>query len=1117
MDNLNVKNINDEKIFSVIDPQGQGEVQDRIRPISISINQDVKTVSDETESKVTISVYWNDTWKEILNLTFNDSLRKEYGKLVEDLTAIQKDVDMKQYKDAETKTNDMLKYLANISNKYTQMSTKVDNIKSSVNPFVTVTAEKDHFSVKVSERLLNFLLSKFEKVATLDYRKSNENFCINASKYNEDTIDLYYHSPALFETQGYMTVVKNFKTIGSYKATYDQFSKLASKLSFTPEKMGYKKDRFVGYTKTAEVVMQNIFFDTVDEAKEWQEMVDEKKKEEVATEETNQEETTEKPTVSELPNDVQKGNSPAREDGGLARPDESFAGADELPENEPQQQQQMGQGMAASRRINNVKKKAKRFNIKIDDMDITVNDTTDKFTEEEIKQQIIKKNPTIYWSDDRAEHWFFDFPFEVDGDRYWISSEKIANDLNSMTVRVEEDAFNKGANKNKKSLKKKAEEKLYKYEELSEDAKDKVRSYFSNNDHSWFYEDQFPEEQEYILKEKYAQYNVERDNLDIEWDNYNRCTVNLKDKFAYWPAFKTIWVDCAKQVLKDLPMFAKDSELLEDWATEAASDMYFQHDHFEVYSGLNDIDDQDGMELSYQISDLCTKAYEEKVEPILSDIASDFEDILQKQEDYFYSEQYVEDECAGREILFDEEGNIVKEGKKRNGLRRKANLNKKAKFVVKDVETGLFLKNDKTVEDTKDATIYNTREEAENAIDEIMYKVINKMKEYHPTLEPVNSEDYYEVIEINASTNKKALYGDVQEADIVPAKTETKVYLQSEEKKTATDYKGEVAELLDEINEPDVLVDYISEDDAKKICKELNIPHEAEWYKGDLRGYIAEIPDGMVDVLIEYISESDAEHIWRQIQRDMGNDIDSSKKINVKKQAEELDVDGEQEEDTIAIGDIVTVDTDTLADKDEFAKYEVFAGEPAILMEVDKDNIDNVVIEKVEYPYERTTIEKEKIDIYDDVAGEEIILEDADGDEMVATLSAIPEIAASTKIKSVKKVATLSKKAGYVKIDTEDYLNLLSDRAKEIGRQIPMEEEFFNYIRDFGEDTDFGSPSYVVDNYCINGEFVERETGFTADGDYSNKFKEYNGDWNEFCSNEAVFYNEEEACLNLGL
>ena len=111
----------------------------------------------------------------------------------------------------------------------------------------------------------------------------------------------------------------------------------------------------------------------------------------------------------------------------------------------------------------------------------------------------------------------------------------------------------------------------------------------------------------------------------------------------------------------------------------------------------------------------------------------------------------------------------------------------------------------------------------------------------------------------------------------------------------------------------------------------------------------------------------------------------------------------------------------------------------------------------------------------------------------------------------------VSKKAGYVKIDTEDYLNLLSDRAKEIGRQIPMEEEFFNYIRDFGEDTDFGSPSYVVDNYCINGEFVERETGFTADGDYSNKFKEYNGDWNEFCSNEAVFYNEEEACLNLGL
>ena len=114
-----------------------------------------------------------------------------------------------------------------------------------------------------------------------------------------------------------------------------------------------------------------------------------------------------------------------------------------------------------------------------------------------------------------------------------------------------------------------------------------------------------------------------------------------------------------KQVLKDLPMFAKNSELLEDWATEAASDMYFQHDHFEVYNGLNDIDDQDGMELSYTISDLCTKAYEEKVEPILSDIASDFEDILQKQEDYWYSDEYIKEECAVREILFDKDGNMV--------------------------------------------------------------------------------------------------------------------------------------------------------------------------------------------------------------------------------------------------------------------------------------------------------------------------------------------------------------------------------------------------------------------------------------------------------------------------
>ena len=292
MESLNVKNINDEKIFNVIDPNGQGEVVNRIRPISISINQKAETINDETDSTVNLSVYWNDTWKSILDLTFNDSLRQEYGKLTEDLTKIQKDIDMKQYKDAETKTSDFLKYVANLSSKYTAIP-ETQNVAASKNKFITIKAERNSVKATISDKLLNFMLKKFAKVNDLDYTKANECYRINRNSCIANDIALYFHSPELFQKQAYMTVVKDNKVVGSYKATYDQFCKLASKFDVTPQKLGYSKDKLAGYMKTAEVVMQNIFFDSVDEAKDWQEMVDEKKKEQADIPEGEETETTE--------------------------------------------------------------------------------------------------------------------------------------------------------------------------------------------------------------------------------------------------------------------------------------------------------------------------------------------------------------------------------------------------------------------------------------------------------------------------------------------------------------------------------------------------------------------------------------------------------------------------------------------------------------------------------------------------------------------------------------------------------------------------------------------------------------------------------------------------------
>lgn len=123
------------------------------------------------------------------------------------------------------------------------------------------------------------------------------------------------------------------------------------------------------------------------------------------------------------------------------------------------------------------------------------------------------------------------------------------------------------------------------------------------------------------------------------------------------------------------------------------------------------------------------------------------------------------------------------------------------------------------------------------------------------------------------------------------------------------------------------------------------------------------------------------------------------------------------------------------------------------------------------------------------------------------------EIESSKKVKMVKK-AKIGKKAGTMvkmELPLANYMDMLQDRAKEIGRQLYMAEELESYFE--GVDTVL-EPYIFVDNYLINGEFADKETW---QEDYSDKYEKYNGDWNEFCANEAVFYNEDEACLDLGV
>lgn len=44
----------------------------------------------------------------------------------------------------------------------------------------------------------------------------------------------------------------------------------------------------------------------------------------------------------------------------------------------------------------------------------------------------LSKLQCIFWSDDRKEHWFFDFKIED----YWVSAKSISNDLKSFEITI---------------------------------------------------------------------------------------------------------------------------------------------------------------------------------------------------------------------------------------------------------------------------------------------------------------------------------------------------------------------------------------------------------------------------------------------------------------------------------------------------------------------------------------------------------------------------------------------------------------------------------------------------------------------------------------------------------
>ena len=88
-------------------------------------------------------------------------------------------------------------------------------------------------------------------------------------------------------------------------------------------------------------------------------------------------------------------------------------------------------------------------------------------------------------------------------------------------------------------------------------------------------------------------------------------------------------------------------------------------------------------------------------------------------------------------------------------------------------------------------------------------------------------------------------------------------------------------------------------------------------------------------------------------------------------------------------------------------------------------------------------------------------------------------------------------------------------------------EQALDMLEECGIGDNVTSPSYFVDNYLVNGEFVSKEDDLQcwldceyddlSDDDkecYECEFEYIEQKWQEYCSENAMLYNDNYACLS---
>lgn len=108
------------------------------------------------------------------------------------------------------------------------------------------------------------------------------------------------------------------------------------------------------------------------------------------------------------------------------------------------------------------------------------------------------------------------------------------------------------------------------------------------------------------------------------------------------------------------------------------------------------------------------------------------------------------------------------------------------------------------------------------------------------------------------------------------------------------------------------------------------------------------------------------------------------------------------------------------------------------------------------------------------------------------------------------------KKASYemtVKIPAEEYTEILQLLWNNMNWDDEMKQSLFPKLIDFVNSVGYDeieSPKNLLNRYINNADIISREDDFQP-GDP--KYDEYEGNWEEFCSNEALLFNDKYACM----